>query len=132
MDVSRRILNLTIYAGAICVCRVMLIVISLGRVVAISRRWARAPKTVTQEVDHVAVLRDISLAAALMPIRARCLEQSLVGFVALRRRGVPVDLRLGVQPYGFVAHAWIELGGRPLNQRSELIRKLVPFPGSLA
>jgi transglutaminase-like putative cysteine protease len=67
------------------------------------------------------------MAAVFYPGRARCLEQSLALYVLLRRRGVPVRLRLGVQPYPFNAHAWVELNGAPLNERVETVRQFVPF-----
>jgi hypothetical protein len=36
-------------------------------------------------------------------------------------------LRLGVQPLGFTAHAWIEYGGRPVLE-GEIVRTVLPFP----
>ena len=69
------------------------------------------------------------MAALFYPGRARCLEQSLALYVLLRRRGVPAELKLGVQPYPFNAHAWVELNGSPLNERLETVRQFVPLPG---
>jgi hypothetical protein len=74
-----------------------------------------------------AVARRVAAAAAVFPGRAKCLEQSMTLFDALRGLGVPVDLRIGVQPLGFVAHAWVEYNGVPINERGELLRKLVAF-----
>jgi hypothetical protein len=69
-----------------------------------------------------------ALAAAFLPGRMLCLEQSLTLYVALRRRGIPVDLRLGVQPLPFNAHAWVEHRGRPVNETSEFLQGLTPLP----
>lgn len=71
----------------------------------------------------------VAVAAAFYPRRALCLEQSLTLFFLLRRRGVPAELRMGVQPRPFLAHAWVEVGGRPLNEREDLPLTLAPFPG---
>jgi hypothetical protein len=72
--------------------------------------------------------RRVALAGVFFPGRARCLEQSLALYVLLRRRGIPVELRLGVQPYPFNAHAWVELNGTPLNEERETVSQFVPLP----
>lgn len=69
------------------------------------------------------------LAAAFYPGRAQCLEQSLALYVLLRRRGVAADFRLGVQPLPFYAHAWVEVEGRPVNEKSGLPLQLATFAG---
>ena len=72
--------------------------------------------------------RRVSLAAAFYPRRALCLEQSLTLFVLLRRRGVAAELRLGVQPRPFYAHAWVEAGGRAISEAEDLPLTLATFP----
>jgi hypothetical protein len=67
------------------------------------------------------------MAGVFYPGRARCLEQSLALYVLLRRRGVAAALRIGVQPYPFSAHAWVELNGVPLSERPEAIQQFVPI-----
>jgi|SRR5688572_31758342 len=74
-----------------------------------------------------AVSRKVAMAGVFYPGRARCLEQSLALYVLLRRRGVGAELRLGVQPYPFNAHAWVELDGAPLNEQVETIGQFVPL-----
>ncbi len=81
-----------------------------------------APDEVERAAYHVAV------AAAFFPGRAVCLEQSLALYVLLRRRGVPAELRLGVQVYPFYAHAWVELDGRPVNEDQETVEKFRLLP----
>jgi hypothetical protein len=77
---------------------------------------------VRQTADRVAQ------AGAFYPGRAECLEQSLVLLILLRRRGLPAQLRLGVQNFPFSAHAWVELDGRPVNEREELVTQMTTFP----
>jgi hypothetical protein len=72
--------------------------------------------------------RAVATAAAFFPGRAVCLEQSIALYLLLRRRGFHAALRIGVQPYPFQAHAWVELDGEPLNETEEMVRKFVAFP----
>ncbi len=70
----------------------------------------------------------VAVAAAFFPGRAVCLEQSLALYLLLRRRGVPAELRLGVQAYPFYAHAWVELDGEPVNEDRETVDKFRALP----
>ena len=50
-----------------------------------------------------------------LPMDSRCLVRSLVLTTLLARRGVAGTLVIGVSPgEEFGAHAWVELGGKPL------------------
>ncbi len=61
--------------------------------------------------------------------RANCLEQSLVLWWMLLRRGVPAGLRIGVRKAeGCVnAHAWVELGGVVLNDTEDVHQRYATF-----
>jgi hypothetical protein len=72
--------------------------------------------------------RRIATISAFYPRRSRCFEQSFALFVLLRRRGVPVELQIGVQHSPFTAHAWVEWQGRPLNESEEFVTTLAAFP----
>jgi hypothetical protein len=74
------------------------------------------------------VAHRVALAAALYPGRARCLEQSLTLFYLLRRRGIDVQFRLGVQPHPFGAHAWVEHAGVPVNDVPEHVGHFLGLP----
>ena len=87
------------------------------------REPAEAPETVLRETT-----RRVALVAAFFPGRALCLEQSLALWMLLRRRGIEADLRLGVQPYPFGAHAWVEHRGEPLNERPEFVGSFLTLP----
>ena len=67
-------------------------------------------------------------AAAFFPARAECLEQSLVLLIVLRRRGMAAELRVGMQPMPFTAHAWVELHDWPINEQPDFVARLAPFP----
>ncbi|MCI0435631.1 MAG: lasso peptide biosynthesis B2 protein [Gemmatimonadetes bacterium] len=102
----------------------------LRRTVRLARRLGRgrrprgepSPAVVTEAVRRMAT------AAVFYPRRALCLEQSVGLYVLLARRGIPVDLRIGVHPLPFSAHAWVEHAGRPINEREDFVRRLTPFP----
>jgi hypothetical protein len=68
------------------------------------------------------------MAAAFFPGRALCLEQSLTLWYLLRQSRVQATLRLGVQPYPFGAHAWVEHAGEAVNENREILKAYVPFP----
>jgi hypothetical protein len=70
----------------------------------------------------------VSAAAAFLPWRALCLEQSLALCFLLRRRGHDAVVRLGVRPYPFAAHAWVECNGVPLAESLEHLRAFAAFP----
>jgi hypothetical protein len=97
-------------------------------------RWVRVSSGMavrSAEVDDAliaATARAVAIAGALYPGRALCLEQSLVLYWCLRRRGVDAALRLGVQPRPFAAHAWVEYRGRLVNENEESLKQFVPMP----
>lgn len=75
---------------------------------------------------HEEIEYTVALAAALYPGRALCLERSLVLYHYLRRAGLPIRLRLGVQAYPFAAHAWVEYAGKVLNDVPEHVAHFTP------
>jgi transglutaminase-like putative cysteine protease len=95
-------------------------------------RWVR--RVVGDRADAVRpgmitdVAHAVAKAAAFYPGRAQCLEQSLVLYWVLRRRGVEARLRVGVQPFPFTAHAWVEHNGHPINEQEDFVTQLAPFP----
>jgi hypothetical protein len=64
---------------------------------------------------------------------ASCLEQSLVLWWQLRRRGIAAEMRIGARKEGgrFEAHAWVELGNVILNDFGEAHIHFAPFDGSI-
>jgi transglutaminase superfamily protein len=47
-----------------------------------------------------------------------CLQRSAVTVRLLRDHGIPAELVIGVQHLPFRAHAWVEVAGRVVNDRS--------------
>jgi hypothetical protein len=91
-----------------------------------------ALRTPAHDVEPAVVGRieyAVAMAAALYPGHAACLERSLMLYWHLRRAGVPVRFRMGVQMYPFLAHAWVEHRGRPVNDVPEHVRRFRPIDG---
>ncbi len=64
---------------------------------------------------------------------ASCLEESLVLWWLLGRRGIPAELRIGARKDAgrFEAHAWVELESVVLNDSGEAHLHFAPFDGSI-
>lgn len=103
--------------------RLHLKVLGFGRSVARARRLGGGlpPHPASDPALAERTAYAVAVAAAFFPGRAVCLEQSLALYVLLRRRGVPAELRIGVQPFPFAAHAWVEVEGRPVNEDEETV-----------
>jgi hypothetical protein len=106
---------------------------------AIAERFARA--AVQKPHAHgtakagagLDVARMAAAAAHNLPFHSNCLEQSLVLWCLLRRRGIAADMRIGARKEAnrFEAHAWIELEGGVLSGVSEEHLHFVPFERSV-
>lgn len=118
--------------GAVMLSRLSLKLAGFRRTVRWARRLANRPGGSLDWDCAERSARAVAIAAAFFPGRAICLEQSVALYVLLRRRGVAASLRIGVQPYPFQAHAWIELNGQPVFENADELVKFVAFPEGLA
>jgi transglutaminase superfamily protein len=78
----------------------------------------------------------LDVAARRHVVRARCLHRSLALSGWLSQRGVPCELRIGVQKRQgtLAAHAWVEVGGLAIAEPLDAIAGFVPLqrqPGRL-
>lgn len=62
-------------------------------------------------------------------IRARCLHRAIALHRRLRGEGLPSELRIGVRKANgvFEAHAWVVLGGSPVNESAIGLASFVPL-----
>lgn len=51
--------------------------------------------------------------------RTYCLQRSTVATWMLRRRGIAAELVIGFRPVPVESHAWVEVGGRVVNDRPQ-------------
>lgn len=85
-------------------------------------------------IDSAQVVSRMQQSAARnLFFQPNCLEQSIVLWWILRRRGIHSDVRIGArrQADGFKAHAWVECGGAVLNEFQGVHRHFVPFDGPI-
>jgi len=62
----------------------------------------------------------VNFACAWYPKQAACLQRSFVTTYLLRRYGVAAQMVIGAQKLPFKAHAWVEVEGRAVNERSDV------------
>ena len=62
----------------------------------------------------------VNYACVWYPKQALCLQRSFVTTYLLRKHGVRAEMVLGAQKLPFKAHAWVEVEGRAVNERSNV------------
>jgi transglutaminase superfamily protein len=77
-----------------------------------------APNELTDQIAHV-----IDLACIWYPKQVLCLQKSSVTACLMRSQGIPAAMVLGAQKTPFAAHAWVEVNGRAVNERSNVQAK---------
>jgi Transglutaminase-like superfamily len=81
--------------------------------------WKVTGKATDSDViDRVCMAVDY--ACIWYPKQALCLQRSFVTTYLLRKHGVPAQMTLGAQKLPFKAHAWVEVEGRAVNERSNV------------
>jgi Transglutaminase-like superfamily/Coenzyme PQQ synthesis protein D (PqqD) len=84
----------------------------------------RAPARRNAGAHEVAtVCAAVDRAARFYPKRAWCLQRSAATAAWLRARGCPAELVVGVKPLPFMAHAWVELDGKVVNDVPQVKRR---------
>ena len=71
-----------------------------------------------RHVDRVCTA--VNYACIWYPKQALCLQRSFVTTYMLRKHGVPAHMVLGAQKLPFKAHAWVEVDGQAINERSNV------------
>ena len=64
------------------------------------------------------ICRAVDLASVFYFRRVLCLQRSAATVRLLRRHGFAAQLLIGVQQLPFAAHAWVELDGTVINDKS--------------
>jgi len=62
----------------------------------------------------------VNYACIWYPKQVLCLQCAFVTTYLLRRKGVSARMVLGAQKLPFKAHAWVEVDGRAINERSNV------------
>ena len=66
------------------------------------------------------VCKAVNYACVWYPKQVLCLQCAFVTAYLLRKKGVPAQMVLGAQKLPFKAHAWVEVDGRAINERSNV------------
>lgn len=92
---------------------------SFGRIHAIVKRWRVAREApVGNTIDRVCTA--VNYACVWYPKQVLCLQRAFVTTYLLKKNGIPADMVLGAQKLPFKAHAWVEVDGRAINERSNV------------
>jgi hypothetical protein len=83
------------------------------------RGWQVSSKTeASSTINRVCVA--VNYACAWYPKQVLCLQRSFVTTHLLRKHGVAAQMVLGAQKLPFKAHAWVEVDGQSINERSNV------------
>jgi hypothetical protein len=86
---------------------------------AIVKGWnVSSEDPIQKAVDRVS--RAVNYACAWYPKQALCLQRSFVTTYLLRKAGVRAQMVMGAQKLPFKAHAWVEVNGQAINERSDV------------
>ncbi len=80
-------------------------------------RVARTPSR-QDTIDRVCAA--VNYACIWYPKQVLCLQRSFATTYLLRKHGVPAQMVLGAQKLPFKAHAWAEVDGQAINERSNV------------
>jgi hypothetical protein len=87
---------------------------------AMVRRWVVARRTEDAQSAVMRICTAVNYACIWYPKQALCLQRSFVTTYLLRKHGVDAEMVIGAQKLPFQAHAWVEVEGRAVNERSNV------------
>jgi hypothetical protein len=82
------------------------------------KAWKIRPGDGQDDIERI--VRAINYACALYPKHALCLQRAFATTYLLRKRGIAAQMVLGAQQLPFRAHAWVEVDGKAINERSNV------------
>src|SRR6266567_5351232 len=94
-------------------------VCSFNTLYVMVKRWKVAHEPAHPEtIDRVC--HAVNYACVWYPKQALCLQRSFVTTYLLRKSGIVAHMVLGAQKLPFKAHAWVEVDGKAINERSNV------------
>jgi prolyl oligopeptidase len=72
----------------------------------------------SRKPEQAEVVRAVNLACAFYFKKVLCLERAAATTCLLRKAGIPAELVIGVQTLPYCAHAWVEVEGAVVNDKS--------------
>jgi hypothetical protein len=91
-----------------------------GKFHRLYRRVRNSPVASVKPAPNVieTVCSAINLACIWYPKEVLCLQRSAAGVCLLRRYGIPAQMIVGARRMPFKAHAWVEVSGKVVNDKS--------------
>jgi hypothetical protein len=83
------------------------------------KKWTVAVAPSGQDTIN-RVCMAVNYACSWYPKQALCLQRSFVTTYLLRKHGIAAHMVLGAQKLPFKAHAWVEVDGQAINERSNV------------
>jgi hypothetical protein len=102
-----------------------------SRTISLWQNWHRAIATIdSSQADRAIATVDRTVreaAAAKLFLPMVCKERALVGYHLLRTfYGLPATLVIGIDPYPFQVHAWVECDGKVITDALEHCESFIP------
>ncbi|HYM75640.1 MAG TPA: lasso peptide biosynthesis B2 protein [Candidatus Dormibacteraeota bacterium] len=92
---------------------------TFGKIHKMVKRWTVARRPLDDDtIDRVCTA--VNYACTWYPKQVLCLQCAFVTTYLLRKKGVLAHMVLGAQKLPFKAHAWVEVAGRAINERSNV------------
>ena len=85
-----------------------------------SVRSQRVLKSTAHRKDPVALCRAMDVASVFFPTTVRCLQRSAATTILLRKHGIQSEMVIGIQLVPLKSHAWVEVGGRVINDKPRI------------
>ena len=92
---------------------------TFGKIHKMVKRWEVAPRAADSDTIEQ-VCTAVNYACIWYPKQVLCLQCAFVTTSLLRKQGFPAHMVLGAQKLPFKAHAWVEVDGRAINERSNV------------
>jgi prolyl oligopeptidase len=111
---SQALLTLLVYDVLSTFCR-------FETIYSMVKGWTVAsasPGRTNDTIDRVC--RAVNLACIWYPKQSLCLQRSFLTTYLLRKSGIAACMVLGAQKLPFKAHAWVEVDGQAINERSNV------------
>ncbi len=97
----------------------LLLVRNFATLHRIIRNWKVSGRETSSDAPE-RVCGAVNLACSWYPKRALCLQRSALTTCLLRSYGVPAEMVIGAQKLPFKAHAWVEVNGRAVNEKTDV------------
>jgi len=123
LDAPRRAARLTMLTGQ---AWIGLVAYDIARLAGFARlcAWLRRRRPARRHHAGTAdeIVWSVDEACVWYVKRVACLQRSVVATWLLRRHGIAAEMVIGCRPLPFDSHAWVEIGGRVVDDLAQYQR----------